>query len=84
MIGGYDGSAYSDSIIEISLVPPYSSRLLASMPQTRWLHSVVLFGSKIVILGGRKGGGSNSSLKTVSLFDIIKNECTELAPFPTQ
>ena len=37
VIGGYDRGefAYSDSITEISLVPPYTSKLLVTMPQRR-------------------------------------------------
>ncbi len=34
--------AFSGSITEISLVPPYTSKLLATMPQRRWFHGVVL------------------------------------------
>jgi hypothetical protein len=55
MIGGFNSSkhACSDSITEISLVPPYTSKLLATMPQARYLHGVAMFGDKILILGGR-------------------------------
>ncbi|CAB4024622.1 RING finger 151-like [Paramuricea clavata] len=83
MIGGddVDKRAYSDSIAEISLVPPHTSKVLATMPQTRWFHSVVLFGGKIVILGGRKDFYSPTNLKSV-LYDIADNECKELAPLP--
>ena len=84
VIGGCDVDklGYSDSITEVSLVPPYTSKVLATMPQTRWLHCVVLFGGKIVILGGREGGISRTNLKSVLLYDIAKNECDELAPLP--
>ncbi len=82
VIGGYDGSAYFDSITEISLVPPYTSKVLGAMPQTRWLHCAVLFDGKIVILGGRKAGAWKTNLKTVLLYDITKNEWKELAPLP--
>ena len=69
VIGGYDGSkcAYSDSITEISLVPPYTSKLLATMPQTRYRHGVAMFGDKILILGGRIHWVCSSSLASVLL-----------------
>ena len=81
VIGGHnlDKGAYSDSITEISLVPPYVSKLLATMPQKRCRHGVAIFGDKIVILGGC---GSNSVPRSVVMYDITKNECQELAPLP--
>jgi hypothetical protein len=84
VIGGcdVDKRGYSDSITEVSLVPPYTSKVLATMPHTRWLHCVVLFGGKIVILGGRKDANYTTSLESVLLYDITKNECQELAPLP--
>ncbi|CAB4033779.1 RING finger 151-like [Paramuricea clavata] len=84
VIGGYDVDkhACSDSITEVSLAPPYASKVLATMPQTRWLHAVVLFGETIVILGGRKDANNSKSLKSVLLYDIAKNECKELVPLP--
>ena len=84
VVGGYDGSKLevSDNITEVSLVPPYTSKVLAGMPQARWLHGAVLFGCEIVILGGRKDRRFRTSLETVLLYDITKNECKELAPLP--
>jgi N-acetylneuraminic acid mutarotase len=84
VIGGLDGSkwAYSDSITEISLVPPYTSKLLATMPQARHLHGVAMFGDKILILGGTVNGSSSTNLASVLLYDITKNECKELAALP--
>jgi N-acetylneuraminic acid mutarotase len=87
VIGGYDGSkrAYSDSITEISLVPPYTSKLLATMPQTRYFHGVAMFGDKILILGGAVNGFLRTNLASVLLYDITKTKCKELAalPYPT-
>ncbi|CAB3982508.1 kelch repeat and K+ channel tetramerization domain containing [Paramuricea clavata] len=84
VIGGFDGSkcAYSDSITEISLAPPYTSKLLATMPQTRYLHGVAMFGDKILILGGKLNGFSRTNLASVLLYDITKNECKQLASLP--
>ncbi|CAB4001593.1 RING finger 151-like [Paramuricea clavata] len=85
VIGGYDVSklSHSDSITEISLVPPYTSKLLATMPQARYQHGVAMFGDKILILGGRAlcwNYGTNHA--SVLLYDITKNKCKELAALP--
>ncbi|CAB4006068.1 RING finger 151-like [Paramuricea clavata] len=84
VIGGYvaDKCAYSDSITEISLVQPYTSKLLTTMPQTRCYHGVAIFGDKILIVGGRKMLESRSVLRSVVMYDIAKNECQGLAPLP--
>ena len=84
VVGGFDSGkpAFSDKVTEVSLVPPYTSKVLAAMPQTRWLHGAVLFGCEIVILGGRRDWDYRTSFKTVLLYDITKNECKELAPLP--
>ncbi|CAB4040278.1 kelch repeat and K+ channel tetramerization domain containing, partial [Paramuricea clavata] len=84
MIGGFDGSkgAISDSITEISLVPPHTSKLLATMLQARYHHGVAMFGDKIRILGGRVNGFSRTNLASVLLYDITTNECEELAALP--
>ena len=82
IIGGFDGDKgdYSNSITEISLVPPYTSKLLATMPQRRGCHSVAIFGDEILIVGGSVNGASNTAMSSVVMYDIIKNECKELAP----
>ncbi|XP_028404272.1 influenza virus NS1A-binding protein-like [Dendronephthya gigantea] len=81
VIGGYYTS-FSSNISDISLVPQHSSKVLATMSEGIWLHGVVLFGSKIVILGGRNGWKYWSNLKSILLYDFVKNECQELAPLP--
>ena len=83
LIGGYDTSkgAYSDGITEVTLVPPYATKLLAIMPQKRFHHCVAMFGDKILILGGTVNWIS-TSLASVMLYDITKNEFQELAPLP--
>ena len=84
IIGGYgiDSYTYIDSITEISLVTPYASKLLASMPQSRCAHGVAVFVDKILIVGGRKSRMHSSALRSVVMYDITKNECQELAPLP--
>ncbi len=84
LIGGHDGykSGHSDSITEVSLVPPYTTKLLATMPQKRFNHGVAILGDKILILGGREYLCTTEALRSVVLYDITKNECKELAPLP--
>ena len=84
VIGGYDSDkvVYSNSITEISLVPPYTSKLLAIMPQRRCYHGVSIFGDKILIVGGRGNPNSSSALKSVVMYDMTKKECQELASLP--
>ena len=71
----------SDSISEVSLVPPFSTNLLATMQQGRWNHGVEIFGDKIVIFSGVKSP-LFPAIKSVVMYDITKNECQELAPLP--
>ena len=81
VIGGHDfdkGRSYSERITEISLVPPYTSKLLATMPEGRYHPGVAIFGDKIFIVGG----WSNSVLRSVIMYDITRNRFQELAPLP--
>ena len=83
LIGGYDHIlADSDRITEISLAPPYTSKVLANMPQSRCDHGVAIFGDKILIVGGRKSCLSSPALRSVVMYDITKNKCRKLAPLP--
>ena len=85
VIGGYDSDtlAYSDSITEISLVPPHTWKMLANMPEGRYHHGVAIFGDKILIVGGKgESGGDKSVLRSVIMYDITKNKFHELASLP--
>ena len=80
VIGGFDNDTgrYLDSITEISLVPPYTSKLLATMPEGRYHPGVAIFGDKILIVGGK----NKSILRSVIMYDITKNKFQKLAPLP--
>ena len=82
--GGYyiDKGGQSDSITEISLVPPYTSKLLATMPQRRYYHGVAIFSDKILIVGGRESHRGSSAFRSVVIYDITRNQFQELAPLP--
>ena len=79
IIGGFDSGRHSDSITEISLVPPYTSKLLATMPEGTYHPGVAIFGDKIFIVGGIS---MKSGLRSVIMYDITKNKFQELAPLP--
>ena len=83
VIGGYSGThRQSESITEISLVPPYISRLLTTMSQPRCYHGVAIFDDKILIVGGSLNLLSGSVLSDVTMYDITNNACQNLAPLP--
>ena len=82
--GGYyiEKGGQSDNITEISLVPPYTSKQIATMPQRRYCHGVEIFGDKILIVGGRESRRSSSTLRSVVIYDITRNQFQELTPLP--
>ena len=74
IIGGRTKDYRLDTIYELLLVPPYSSKLLCHMKKGRAAHGVELFDYKILIAGGV---GTETD---VEVFDITKNECVEMPP----
>ena len=78
VIGGVDNYIFASSsrITEISLVPPFISKLLATMPQGRRNHGVALFGDKILIVGGLSNEG------TVLEYDITENVFRRMTSLP--
>ena len=85
VIGGYDHDkgTYSDSITEISVVPPYTRKMLATMPEGRCDHGVAIFGDKILIVGGEgESDRDRPVLRSVIMYDITKNQFHQLAPLP--
>ena len=83
VIGGKDGEdKTSNSIFEVSLVPPYTTKSLAVMPKRRYYHGVSIFGDMIVIVGGDTSAFFFSTTDSVLMYDITKNECQKLTPLP--
>ena len=84
VVGGsdVDNLSNSDRITEISLVPPHTRKLLATMPQKRCGHGVALFGDKILIVGGTKSVWGYCVLRSVVMYDITKKVCQQLTPLP--
>ena len=77
IIGGCQSDECLDTIYELLLVPPYSSKLLCHMKKKRAFHGVELFGNKVLIAGGHEAE------MDVEIFDIARNECVEMPPLPS-
>ncbi|CAB4022229.1 phage structural [Paramuricea clavata] len=77
IIGGGTNEKNFDTIYELLLVPPYSSKLLCHRKKGRAAHGVELFHDKVLIAGGK---GTETD---VEIFDITRNECVEMPPLPT-
>ena len=82
LIGGYASFVTYDTIHEIQLIPPYTSRLLTKMPKPICYHGAERVNGKIYIIGGSTTGLYNNATNTVLMFDPATNTCTELTPFP--
>ena len=75
IIGGRtEKSDFLDTIYELTLVPPYSCKLLCHMKKKRAFHGVELFDDKVLIVGGV------DTEADVEIFDITRNECVEMPP----
>ena len=67
--GGRDGGNVSDGIDEISLSPPYNTKLLTKMPEPRFFHGCQIIDNQVVMLGGmtsqRGKDTTNNQLKSL-------------------
>ncbi len=82
LIGGCGSSKVYDTIHEIELTPPYTSRLLTKMPRPICCHRAEIVSGKIFIIGGGTTGLYELATNTVLMFDPVTNTCTELKPLP--
>ena len=73
-----NGSDTSNKIYEISLIPPYSTKVLTTMPKLRYDHTMGLFEDKLFIFGGCGGGAHN----TVMMYNLITKEWKMMKPLP--
>ena len=75
IIGGKtEGGNVLDTIYELLLVPPYSSKLLCHMKKKRVYHGAELLDDKVLIAGGMRTEAD------VEIFDIKRNECVGMPP----
>ena len=77
----FDSRVEFDSIYEIQLNPPYTSKLLTRMPRSVRSHGSELVNNKIYIFGGSRSTFWHS-IDNVLMFDPTSNNCTELQPLP--
>ena len=83
LIGGLkDPDKVHNTIYEIQLTRPYTSRLLTKMPQPVCDHGAEIVNGKIYIIGGSTTGYFGSTSDTVLMFDPESNTCTKLRPLP--
>ena len=84
IIGGYNWNEKktSDAIYELSLVPPYTVKLLARMPQPRRNHRAEIVNGKLFILGGSTTSFSKDGTDSVVVYDFINNEIKPCASLP--
>ena len=85
LIGGNCfGKSYYDTIYEVQLTPPYTSRLLTRMPKPVCRHGAEIVNDKIFIIGGSTTAREKDATNTVLMFDPASNTYTELKPLPYQ
>ena len=84
VIGECAGMRIHDTIYEIQLIPPYTSRLLTKMPKPVWCHGAEIVNDKIFIIGGKRTGLFKEATNTVLMFDPATNSCTEIKSLPYQ
>ena len=82
VIGGCAGTRIHDTIYEIQLTPPYTSRLLTKMPKPVWCHGAEIVNDKIFIIGGKRTGLFKEATNTVLMFDPATNSCTKIKSLP--
>ena len=72
------GGGVSDKIYEVSMVPPYSTEVLTTMPEPRCDHTMELFEDKLFIFGGYHGVAKD----TVMMYDLVTKEWKMMKPLP--
>jgi N-acetylneuraminic acid mutarotase len=82
VIGGYGDGRIYDTIHEIQLTPPYTSKLLTKMPRPVCDHGAEIVNEKVYIIGGKTPGYAKDTTDTVLMFDPATNTCTELNKLP--
>ena len=70
------GDITSKKIYEVSMVPPYSTKILTTMPEPRFDHTMELFEDKLFIFGGYHKGAHN----TVMMYNLVTKEWKMMKP----
>jgi hypothetical protein len=77
ILSGGIGSKTGDKIYEISMIPPYSTKILTTMPETRYDHTMEVFEDKLFIFGGYCELGTKDS---VMMFNLVTKEWKMMTP----
>ena len=80
--GGRDDDNFSDGIYEISLSPPYNTKLLTRMPEPRCAHGCEIIDNQVVVAGGRTSIYFKDTKNTMHVYDLNNNELKTLPPLP--
>ena len=82
LTGGHEGDNVFDGIYEISLNPPYTTKLLTQMPEPRCYHGCHIFDNQVVVVGGRTSAYLKDAKNTVFAYDMNSNIRKTLPPLP--
>ena len=82
VIGGQNEGKVSDAMHEVSLTPPYTSKLLGRMPKPRRYHKAELINGKVYILAGSTTSKSKDATDSVLVYDLVKDECKPCTSLP--
>ena len=70
LTGGCEGDNVLDGIHEISLNPPYTTKLLTQMPEPRCYHGCHIIDNQVVVVGGRTSNYLKDAKNTVFAYDM--------------
>ena len=84
VIGGYNWSENktSDVIHELALAAPYTSKVLARMPEPREQHRAEIVNQKLLILGGTTTGLSKDATDSVLVYDFTTKKFKSCPSLP--
>ena len=84
VVGGenWNERKVSDRIYELTLTPPYTSKILATMPQPRCYHSAEVVNGHLYVVGGTTTSRSKDVIDSVVVYDFIKNEMKSCPSLP--
>ncbi len=82
VIGGENEGKVSYAVHEVSLTPPYTSKLLGRMPKPRLYHRAELINGELYILGGSTTALGKDATDSVVVFDLVENECKPYTSLP--
>ena len=81
--GGEIGPVHvsSNKIYEVTMVRPYSIKILTTMPEPRYDHTMELFEDKLFIFGGYHGQ-SLTTYNTVIMYNLVTKKWKMMKPLP--